>query len=86
MNKPTSRLEQFIVWREQHVSDRQFTLLLSFAVGFFAAVAGFTLHWLIGKNRVVVDITIHRNVNKLALSCISCSGNIPDIAFREVHS
>ena len=49
MNKPTSRLEQFIAWREQHVSDRQFTLLLSFAVGFFAAVAGFTLHWLIEK-------------------------------------
>ena len=31
--KPT-RLEKLIAWREAHVSDRQFTLLLAFFVGF----------------------------------------------------
>ncbi len=50
MNKQQSlSLERFITWREQHISDRQFTLILSFCVGFFAAVAAFLLHWLIDK-------------------------------------
>ena len=38
---------RFQKWREEHISDRQFTLLLSFFVGFFAAVAAFVLHWII---------------------------------------
>ena len=36
-----------IAWRGSHISDRQFTLLLSFLVGLFAAVAAFVLHSLI---------------------------------------
>ena len=36
-----------MAWRESHVSDRQFTLLLSFFVGLFSAVAAFILHTLI---------------------------------------
>ena len=40
-------LPRFQKWREEHISDRQFTLLLSFFVGFFAAVAAFVLHWII---------------------------------------
>lgn len=42
-----TRLERFIDWREKHISNQQFTLLLSFFVGFFAAVAAFFLHTLI---------------------------------------
>lgn len=42
-------LNKFINWREKHISDRQFILVLSLLVGFFAAVAAFVLHWLIGK-------------------------------------
>lgn len=38
---------RFIKWRVKHISDRQFTLMLSFFVGFFAAVAGYALHWII---------------------------------------
>ena len=34
-------------WRAQHVSDRQFTLTLSFLVGLLAAVAAYILHGLI---------------------------------------
>ena len=40
-------IERIIAWREKHVPDRQFTLLLSFLVGFFAAVAAFVLHSMI---------------------------------------
>ncbi|MDO4160377.1 MAG: chloride channel protein [Prevotellaceae bacterium] len=40
-------MARVIKWREEHVTDRQFTLVLSFFVGLFAAVAAFILHWLI---------------------------------------
>ena len=42
-----SLLKRVRVWRERHISDRQFTLVLSFFVGFFAAVAASILHLLI---------------------------------------
>lgn len=42
-----SLMARVIKWREEHVTDRQFTLVLSFFVGLFAAVAAFILHWLI---------------------------------------
>lgn len=45
--KKISLLEKIVTWREKHVSDRQFTLLLSFFVGLFSAVAAFVLHTLI---------------------------------------
>lgn len=45
--KKISLLEKVVTWREKHVSDRQFTLLLSFFVGLFSAVAAFVLHTLI---------------------------------------
>lgn len=40
-------LATFIRWREEHITERQFTLLLSFLVGLFAAVAAFFLHSII---------------------------------------
>ena len=40
-------MQKVIRWREQYINDRQFVLLLSFLVGFFAAVAAFILHWII---------------------------------------
>ena len=40
-------IQRIIQWRESHVTDRQFIILLSFFVGFFAAVAAYVLHWLI---------------------------------------
>ena len=47
MERHPSVLQRFIRWREEHISDKQFTLLLSLFVGFFAAVAAFILHWII---------------------------------------
>lgn len=40
-------MERIIPWRKQYITDRQFTLFLSFLVGFFAAIAAFILHWII---------------------------------------
>ncbi|MBQ7510666.1 MAG: chloride channel protein [Prevotella sp.] len=42
-------------WRETHISERMFVLILAFLVGFFAAVAAFLLHWLI--NQIVLLLT-----------------------------
>lgn len=54
-------LLKFTEWRGRHISDRQFTLILSFVVGFLAAVAGYTLHWIISKIQMLLtagfDIT-----------------------------
>lgn len=54
INKETSLLSVFIEWRRQHITDRQFTLLLSFFVGFFAAVAAFVLHWIIRQIQILL--------------------------------
>ena len=45
-NKP-SWFEQLRNWRQEHISPRQFTLALSFVVGFLVSVAAFVLHFLI---------------------------------------
>lgn len=54
-------LQKLIEWRGRHISDRQFTLLLSFVVGFLAAVAGYVLHWIISEIQLLLtagfDIT-----------------------------
>ncbi|MBQ2534230.1 MAG: chloride channel protein, partial [Prevotella sp.] len=39
--------EDVLTWRKKHLSDRQFTLVLAFLVGIFAALAAFVLHGLI---------------------------------------
>ena len=44
-----SWFEQLLDWREKHISERTFVLMLAFAVGFFCAVAAFTLHWIIAQ-------------------------------------
>lgn len=54
-------LQKLVEWRGRHISDRQFTLLLSFVVGFLAAVAGYVLHWIISEIQLLLtagfDIT-----------------------------
>ena len=52
-------LERLIDWREQHVTDRQFTLVLAFFVGLFAAIAAFVLHWLIGQIQQLLTSGFH---------------------------
>ena len=56
-------IRRIIQWRESHVTDRQFIILLSFFVGFFAAVAAYVLHWLIRQIQYLLtagfDITTY---------------------------
>ena len=42
-------------WRVAHVSERMFMIILALIVGFFAAVAAFSLHWII--NQIVMLLT-----------------------------
>ena len=39
--------DDILTWRKNHLSDRQFTLVLAFFVGIFAALAAYLLHGLI---------------------------------------
>ena len=56
-NDLTGRLN---AWRAQYVSDRQFTLALSFLVGLLAAVAAYILHGLI--NQIELLLTAGFNI------------------------
>ena len=40
-------LSRFIVWREKHIKDKQFVLILSFLVGIFTALAAYVLKYLV---------------------------------------
>jgi len=39
--------DDILSWRQRHLSDRQFTLVLAFLVGMFAAIAAYLLHTMI---------------------------------------
>ena len=43
-----------MIWRKEHITDKQFTLILSFVVGFFVAVAAFSLHWFINQIQLLL--------------------------------
>ncbi|WP_294720875.1 chloride channel protein [Prevotella sp.] len=60
--KKETRLNRLITWRESHVTNRQFTLILSFAVGFLAAVAASLLHLLIKQiqNLLAMGFSVDR--------------------------
>ena len=48
-------LKRLHEWRVAHVSERMFMIILALLVGFFAAVAAFSLHWII--NQIVSLLT-----------------------------
>ena len=41
--KENGMLERFIVWREKHISQKHFILILSFVVGVLSALAALPL-------------------------------------------
>ena len=45
--KENGMLERFIDWREKHISQKQFILILSFVVGVLSALAAYLLKHLI---------------------------------------
>ena len=40
-------LQRFLRWRETHIKDKQFVLILSFLVGIFTALAAYVLKFLV---------------------------------------
>lgn len=68
--RDTSLLGRFIDWREKHISERQFILLLSLVVGIFTALAALLLKFLIEliHDAVTDNVIIHGN-NWLFLIC-----------------
>lgn len=44
---PISKLQQFSTWREKHITNKQFILILSFLVGIFTAVFAWLLKFLV---------------------------------------
>lgn len=56
-----SFMQKIIELREHYITDRQFTLILSFLVGFFAAVAAFILHWLIEEIALLLTSKFYIN-------------------------
>ena len=49
INEQPTRLDRLLQWREDHLSERTFVLMLAVLVGFFCAVAAFVLHGLINE-------------------------------------
>ena len=47
-------MNKVIRWRNEHVSDKQMTILLAFFIGFFASVAAFILHWIIREIQILL--------------------------------
>ena len=40
-------LQRFITWREKHIKDKQFILIVSLLVGVFTALAAYVLKFLV---------------------------------------
>ena len=47
MDEKLNWFQRFIHWREKHITDKQFTLILSFLVGIFTALAAYLLKFIV---------------------------------------
>ena len=54
VERKLSWTEKLLKWRNQYVSDKQFTLILAFFIGLFASVAAFVLHWIIREIQLLL--------------------------------
>lgn len=48
------KIAKIVAWQKEHVSDRQMTLILAFAIGLLASVAGFFLHGIVHEIQVLL--------------------------------
>ena len=48
------RMARLVAWQKEHISDRQMTLFLAFAIGFLASVAGYFLHAIVHEIQVLL--------------------------------
>ena len=56
----TTYFERFLSWRQEHMSERMFILILALLVGFFAAVAAFILHNLIAQIGIILTSSFNK--------------------------
>ena len=47
-------MQRFLTWKDNHLTDRQMTLILAFFIGLLAAVAAYILHWLIAQIQLML--------------------------------
>ena len=47
MDEKVSLFQRFVNWREKHITDKQFTIFLSFLVGIFTALAAYLLKFIV---------------------------------------
>ncbi len=64
------RIERFVVWQKEHISDRQMTLILAFVIGLLASVAGFFLHGIVHEIQLLLTSGIS---SRAVIICSSCS-------------
>lgn len=69
-------LQRFIRWREKHITNKQFILILSFLVGIFTALAAYVLKFLVEYIKEFLTENFDPMGANLALSGISGSGYI----------
>ena len=50
---------KILIWRERHIKERTFVILLSLAVGVFAGLAAMVLKWLIHTIASLVSTNIN---------------------------
>jgi chloride channel protein, CIC family len=62
IERQPSWFNRLVVWREHHVSERKFILILSFVVGIFTAIAALVLHAII--NDIEALLTSSFNVHE----------------------
>lgn len=67
-------LQRFIRWREKHITNKQFILILSFLVGIFTALAAYVLKFLVEYIKEFLTENFDPMGANLALSGISGSG------------
>lgn len=48
------KITKIVAWQKEHISDRQMTLILAFAIGLLASVAGFFLHGIVHEIQVLL--------------------------------
>lgn len=54
MAEKPGAIAKMVAWQKEHISDRQMTLFLAFAIGFLASVAGYFLHAIVHEIQVLL--------------------------------
>ena len=47
-------MKRILEWRDKHITERQMTIILAFAIGLFASVAAFILHFIISEIQLLL--------------------------------